>query len=67
MKTKKPNSYGLFIILLTLCVLACGIATINVLKETKSLKAEIETLGYQLENLEYSLFEYPEETTWQQD
>ena len=67
MKIKKPNLHGLFIILLALCVLACGIITINTLKTTKSLKKEIETLGYQLENLEYSLFEYPEETTWQQD
>ena len=64
---KKPNLYGLGIILLALCVLACGIATNNALKTTKSLKEEIETLGILLENLEYWLLEYPEETeetTW---
>ena len=70
MKIKKPNLHGWCIILLTLCVLACGIATIDALKTTKTLKEEIETLkeeieilGYQSENLEYWLFEYPEETT----
>ena len=65
MKIKKPNLHGWCIILLTLCFLACGIATIDALKTTESLKGKIEMLECQLENLEYWLLEYPEETTWQ--